>query len=306
MAHSAPPQPLSWTVVGQGAIGLLAACRLRQQQTAVSLWLREKCALNVQFIEAQQSSAYVFSSPPEMLSAVLVPVKSYAVAEAIKQLKPCLTADAQLVISHNGMPDLASLQSLLTPEQGLWFLTTTHGAVTSSSNNLITIEHTGNGNSILAPINTAASQHTETITAAMNRALGPLQQVDDIRPFLWQKLAINAAINPLTAIHNCRNGALSQPQYQAQISAIIAEVCMVAAASGYPLDASKTSVTVEAVIEKTALNYSSMQQDIVRQRQTEIDAITGFIVRQANKFGLDVPQNRQLQQQILQLQQKPV
>ena len=81
---------------------------------------------------------------------------------------------------------------------------------------------------------------------------------------------------------------------------------MVAAASGYLFDISKTSVTVEAVIEKTALNYSSMQQDIVRQRQTEIDAISGFIVRQADKFGLDVPQNRQLQQQILQLQQKPV
>lgn len=303
MAHSAPPQQLSWTVVGQGAIGLLAACRLRQHQTEVSLWLRKKRALTVQFIETHQSSAYVFSAPREKLGAILVPVKSYAVMEAIKQLKPYLAADAQLVISHNGMPDLASLQSLLAPEQGLWFLTTTHGAVTTSSSNLITIEHTGNGNSVLAPINTAAYQHAETITAAMNSALGPIQQVDDIRPFLWQKLAVNAAINPLTAIHNCRNGELSQPQYQAQISAIIAEVCAVAAASGYPLDICKTSETVKAVIEKTALNYSSMQQDIVRQRQTEIDAISGFIVRQAEKFGLDAPQNRQLQQQILQLQQ---
>lgn len=304
MAQPAPPQPLNWTVVGQGAIGLLAACRLSRHGTNVTLWLREQRTVNVQFVAANQQSSFVFSMPSKALNAVLVPVKSYAVISAVQQLKANLAADAQLVISHNGMPDLALLQAQLLPSQGLWFLTTTHGAVTSGTENQIRVEHTGGGQSVLAPVNAVARLYARQVEPAMHTALGPVQQVEDILPFLWHKLAVNAVINPLTAIHNCRNGELRQPHYRRQLEAIIAEVCSVATASGYPLDIAATNDTVRSVMEKTAQNYSSMQQDIYRKRQTEIDAISGFIVRQANKLGLNVPENMQLQQQILQLQQR--
>lgn len=296
VAQNSPAQSaLSWTVVGSGAIGLLAASRLQLAGYPVRLWLRQPATIGIQF--QQQPLKFLPAAPP--LNAVLVPVKSYALLEAVTTLLPHLSADAQLVLSHNGMGSIEQVLPLLAPQQGLWFLTTTHGALKRAHS----ILHTGLGQSVLAPLNSAAQAHSSAVTAAMDSALGPVTLTEDIQPFLWQKLAINAVINPLTALHNCNNGELAQPQYQQHISAILHEVCQVAAAAGYTLHYDLMLARIHGVIHSTAANFSSMQQDIVHQRRTEIDAINGYIVAQATRFNIAVPYNTQLQQQLLQLQQ---
>ena len=49
-----------------------------------------------------------------------------------------------------------------------------------------------------------------------------------------------------------------------------------------------------AVAAATAPNYSSMQQDLVAGRPTEIDYITGYILREAQPLGLHMPLHQQL------------
>jgi 2-dehydropantoate 2-reductase len=296
MAYDTPAQPaLSWCVVGNGAIGLLAASRLKLAGYTPSLWLRQPTKINVTF--GQHSLQ--FCPATSALNAVLVPVKSYAVQTAIDSLLPVLTADAQVVLSHNGMGTIEQILPLLAPHQGLWFLTTTHGALKQGSN----ITHSGLGQSVLAPLNNAAYPHREAVSQAMDAALGPLTITDDIQPFLWQKLAINAVINPLTALHNCRNGVLSHAHFAPTIAAILHEVCQLAGYAGITLDFDITLSRVQQVITSTAENFSSMQQDISHQRRTEIDAITGFIVHQAARYQLAVPQNTSLLLQVQQLEQ---
>lgn len=296
MAQNTSAQPaLSWTIVGRGAIGLLAASRLQLCGNAISLWLRAPDTVTVKF--AAHQLQFPPARPP--LSAVLVPVKSYAVIDAVRGLLPNLTPDAQLVLSHNGMGSIEQVLPLLKPRQGLWFLTTTHGALKHADS----VIHTGVGQSVLAPLNSAARAQQTAVLKTMDCALGPVSIVDDIVPFLWQKLAINALINPLTALHNCRNGALTAPQFQPQLAAILQEVCQVAQANGIALDFADAMRRLRQVISNTAQNYSSMQQDISLQRRTEIDAINGYIVRQAAQAGIAAPLNEHLLQQVLQLEQ---
>jgi 2-dehydropantoate 2-reductase len=52
--------------------------------------------------------------------------------------------------------------------------------------------------------------------------------------------------------------------------------------------------TVFEVIHSTASNRSSMLQDVEAGRPTEIDFITGWLVRQANHHGVATPQNAEL------------
>ncbi len=189
---------------------------------------------------------------------------------------------------------------LLGPAQGLWFLTTTHAALRRAD----TLTHTGQGQSVLSALNSAALPYQAAVQPVMDQALGPLRCVADIQPYLWQKLAINAVINPLTAIYNCPNGELAKTRWQPQIASIVQEVCQVAGRSGCALAFAPTLQSVQQVIARTAQNFSSMQQDIAHQRRTEIDAINGYVVRQAAHYGLAVPHNSQLQQQVLQLQQE--
>lgn len=296
MAQHKTTQPaLNWTVVGQGAMGLLAASRLALSGQAVSLWLRQPTAISITF----QSHQLHFKPADAALNAVLVPVKSYDVLAAVQSLLPALTAQAQIILTHNGMGTIEQVLPLLAPQQGLWFLTTTHAALKQGSELL----HTGLGQSIMAPLNNAANVQSAAVQQAMQHALGPVQLTDDIQPFLWQKLAINAVINPLTALYNCRNGALSGLSFQSQLQAIVQEVCQVAAATGVSLPYQQTLAKVQHVIANTADNFSSMQQDVLHRRRTEIWAINGYIVQQAQQWQLPVPLNLQLLQRVLQVQQ---
>ncbi len=124
---------------------------------------------------------------------------------------------------------------------------------------------------------------------------------DDIAPTVWRKLAVNCAINPLTAYLGVPNGRLlDDPQTIALLHAAAAEVAAVAAALGIPLDADVAALA-EAVAARTAANRSSMLQDTDRGAPTEIDAINGAVVRAGEAVGVETPVNTALWQAIVSL-----
>ena len=125
------------------------------------------------------------------------------------------------------------------------------------------------------------------------RASGmPAEAVEDIDTYVWRKLAINAVINPLSALLRVPNGELLRLHTVAR--GLVQEVVEVATRAGQHLDTEETLVKVEASMRQTSRNTSSMLQDLRAGRRTEIDWINGAIVRLADEHGLDVPRNRQL------------
>ncbi|SNY55671.1 ketopantoate reductase [Arsukibacterium tuosuense] len=295
--HPSAQPALSWTIVGRGAIGLLAGARLQLAGYTVTLWLRQPEKLLLTFTDLKQHNQQLLLLPQQTdipVRHLLVPVKANDVENAVAQLLPYLADNAQLIISHNGIIPFQPLLDKLKPEQGLWFLSTSQAAYKPTPAQVI---HSGAGVSFLAKL-TAASRDDDNIVAAMTAALGPLSLVADIYPVLWQKLAINVAINPLSAIENCQNGQLAAPRYQPQIEALVREVCLVATASGHPMDVASSLAKVYQVITATANNFSSMQQDVQAGRQTEIDAICGYVCQQAAQLHITVPANQQMLLQI--------
>ncbi len=111
---------------------------------------------------------------------------------------------------------------------------------------------------------------------------------------LWEKLAINAGINPVTALAEIENGGVLEAPARALARAATREAARVARVEGVPLPDAAAVSAMEAVAEMTAENTSSMAQDRQRGRQTEIDAINGFVVDRAATHGLAVPTNRTL------------
>ncbi|MCY0882052.1 MAG: hypothetical protein OWS74_08650 [Firmicutes bacterium] len=109
----------------------------------------------------------------------------------------------------------------------------------------------------------------------------------------WEKLIINSLINPLSVLAQCSNGELlSHPVWQR--SPLLFQQAHAAARSA-GVDLLDFSLEdVERVAAQTAQNISSMLQDIRRGRPTEIQAITGYIVRQGQRSGVDVSAHVQL------------
>ncbi|GAB3689486.1 2-dehydropantoate 2-reductase [Salinarchaeum chitinilyticum] len=123
----------------------------------------------------------------------------------------------------------------------------------------------------------------------------PRVVVDEAMPErLWLKLAVNAGINPVTALARVQNGALARGDAGDTAERAAIEVARVARASGIDLDDAEVVAELEAVIEATADNRSSMLQDVEAGRRTEIDAIAGTVIDRADEHGVSVPTVRTL------------
>jgi 2-dehydropantoate 2-reductase len=122
----------------------------------------------------------------------------------------------------------------------------------------------------------------------------PLERVAGAAPMVWRKLAVNCAINPLSAILGVPNGRLLEsPEPRATLVAAAREVGEVASAAGIDIAADPVALALE-VAALTASNRSSMLQDVERGAPTEIDALCGAVVREARRLGVAAPVNERL------------
>ncbi|WP_248896905.1 ketopantoate reductase family protein [Haloplanus halobius] len=140
-----------------------------------------------------------------------------------------------------------------------------------------------------------ASEPVARVVEAFRAADADASVTTDARSRLWEKLAVNAAINPLTALARVENGAVAETDALAELAAATAtETARVARADGASLTDAAAVEAVETVARETARNRSSMYRDIARGRRTEIDAINGYVVDRAAEADRAVPSNRTL------------
>lgn len=126
---------------------------------------------------------------------------------------------------------------------------------------------------------------------------------------LWFKLAANCVINPLTALYECANGEVRRAfdrkgSFDNYMTSILQEVSQVArhvAPQGVEglYSVESLQAYVESVMNATAANKSSMLQDVLAGRETEINYLNEFVVQQGKQQGIPCPANQQLVQDVL-------
>lgn len=116
-----------------------------------------------------------------------------------------------------------------------------------------------------------------------------VRRVADLRRELWRKLLVNAAVNPVTADHGIPNGQLTQDPWRGQALGLLAEAVAVARAEGLAFTDAEAEADLWRVVRATATNRSSMLQDLEHGRPTEIEAITGELLRLGRLHGLRLP-----------------
>ncbi len=305
----------SIAILGAGAIGQLIYHQLAQSGPAPYFISKKKPkakqALSFQPLcgGLQQSQAQLINLTSGTLSnseytltqqtkLLIVCVKAYQVYDALKAVIDKLPSSCHILLLHNGMGPHQEITPLLSG-RGLSLGTTSQGALRQDSWHLL---QTGNGLTQIGGL--SDPMLALELKQRLSSAIPNCEWCEPIEPYLWQKLAINAAINPLTAIECCPNGALAATQYQPIITEVLTELVAVAHATGVELDQFTLINRVYDVIALTSNNFSSMHQDVANERLTEIDSINGYVVRRAEELGIEVPANQQLLAQIKQLESK--
>lgn len=287
-------------VLGPGAIGSLWAYHLHNSGHSVSVWSRQTSPTMSIQLEQNQPVGFDNNALDSLYRAdlLLVTLKAPQVVSSLQGLVGKLASDTIIVLMHNGMGTAEQIAQRFA-NNPLIVATTTHGALRESRGK---VRHTGQGHTELGGYN-QAGKRCSFVAEAFQHSLPQAKWNPDILSALWNKLAINCAINPLTAIHQVPNGSLAEPQHAATLQAVIREVCLVMQAEGVSTNEEQLTHSVAEVIQATAKNLSSMNQDIVHQRQSEIDFITGYLLEKALSHGIDTPVNRSLYDTIKNIEQ---
>jgi len=213
-------------------------------------------------------------------SSIIITTKTHDLEDALKSL-PSYEHDLTIVLLQNGHGNEELVKSILGSETKV-----VRGLVNTGVN-------------FLAPgkIEVVLSNPTVIENSSSGRVLGSLftscglkiNLSDDIQTEIWRKLALNCVINPLTALFRVPNREVAVETLKGVISDIVDECINVAAAEGVFLDQGMA----EYVYDLTAQygNFSSMCQDIVKGRRTEIEFLNGRVSELGRRYGISTPVN---------------
>lgn len=293
--------PTPWHVLGAGSLGTLWATRLARAGIPVRLIVRDEQRLKAYqetggLTLVEHGAAKTCAIPGETsdssapISRLLVACKAYDAVQAVARLAPRLTPGAELILLQNGLGSQDAVAAQV-PQARCISASSTEGAFRDGDWRVVFAGHgytwLGDAGHPVAPI------WLEDLTAAGI----PHEWSTDILTRLWRKLALNCAINPLTVLHNCRNGGLQQ--HQCEVATLCAELTDLLERCGQPAAAEHLQQEVERVIQATAANYSSMYQDVAHQRRTEISYLLGHVCKVAARHQLNLPHLNQLQQRLI-------
>lgn len=219
-------------------------------------------------------------------SFALVLVKSWQTERTAAMLAECLSPGGVAVTLQNGLGNLEALRARLGAERSALGVTTMGATLVGPAH----VRVGGNG-----PTYVARHPRLESPLALLRQAGFEVEVEDDMPSVQWGKLAVNAGINPLTALLRIPNGALIEDeQARAVMGAAAREAAAIASALGVRLPYRDAAAQAEDVARRTAANRSSMLQDISRGAPTEIDAINGAVADAGERLHVPAVVNRTL------------
>jgi len=290
-------------VIGAGAMGSLFGALMAEGGHEV--WLCDvrqnhinavkKNGLKIEFEGKIRNVRLNAAANPQQIGdsdLVLIFVKSTQTRPAAESAALLAGPNGLVMTLQNGMGNADAIAEYISPNR-IVAGTTAHGATMLTAGS---IRHAGAGPTTIGMWAGGSKefQSARQVADLLCGAKIKCAAVEDVRPVIWDKLLVNVGINAITALTGIENGQLLDLDLTRELSrAAVEEAASVAKARGIEIREDPT-VHVFQVAAATAANRSSMGQDVDHHRPTEIDAINGFVAREAQRMGIEAPVNRTL------------
>ncbi len=220
--------------------------------------------------------------PPELL---IITTKAYDTAEAIRLCRSWVNRDSKVLTLQNGLGNLEHLRT--------WKRTKAFGGTTTMGANLLspgTVRVSGFGSTVIG--SDCDLEGARAIAAAFRSCGLEAETEGHIFDAIWSKAAVNACINPIAAVLRVPNGKLVESAVISRLMKDVSVECeSVARAAGSGMALGSTYKRARAVCGNTRANTSSMLQDVLRGRRTEIDQINGAFCSRGHRFAISTPLN---------------
>lgn len=286
-------------IVGPGAMGSLFAAYLSKAKEEVWLFDKNKersdkineKGISLEGISGAWQAKVNATTKAEVIGQadlIIICVKSYDTKEASLSIKQLVGPRSLVLTLQNGLGNIEIIDEALGQDKVV-------GGVTNLGATLLDVgcvRHAGRGETVIGRIDGKIPVELRQIREIFNKIGLETRISRDIKGLLWSKLIINVGINALTAITRLNNGKLIEFEGTRKIlREAVLEATRIAKRKRIKLIYDDPLAKVEAVCEATSTNVSSMLQDVLKKKRTEIDFINGVVVRHGQELGIPTPLN---------------
>lgn len=282
-------------VIGPGAMGLLYGAKLSRCTKVVLIGNNAAHGreINENGIVLKRDGAETLYHVPVYQSGqaegpvdlIILFTKAYLTEEALAQNKELIGPDTVLLTLQNGAGHEAVLAGF-TDAKKILIGTTAQG---SYRENAHTIVNSGLGETVIGAIDSGFTG-IEEIAAVFTQAGFPCRVSGNIRQTVWNKLMINASSSVLSGVLGVRQGYVAENADAWEIcKALIGEICEAAAGEGFSFDPAEQTERIRRHLNDAPGGYTSIYADLKNGRKTEVDFISGAVVRAAARQGREAP-----------------
>lgn len=298
-------------VVGAGAMGAMYADHLSRAGFRTLLAARGARAarlrarpitVNGRVLEAEVVDPLDEAGQPVgPVGLIVVAVKHAQLSQAVELIAPLVAAETTILSVLNGLESeeiilrgLRETRPEITPDQVPLCIALSMDAERSGHE----VRYTQSGRLVLGPADAgsaddATTSRIEAVQDALTRAGLAWATPDDMRHQMWWKFMVNVGINQPSAVLRAPYGGFQQPgpAYDLMM-ALVEEVRAVAEAEGVDLADEDVSRWHTVLAGQPAEGLTSMHQDVLAGRPTEVDIFAGRVVELGARHGIPVPHNQ--------------
>ena len=286
-------------MIGAGAMGSLFGGLLTRAGEEVWLVGNRKeqidpiCSVGLTFEEKGKLQIIPMNATSDVTSVgkadlVIFFVKTYDTERAVSDALVLEKEDTTFLTLQNGLGNEEVICRKIDRKKVMLGVTG-HGATWIGPGH---IRHAGWGKTLIGELDHRMTDRVARMKQMFCNAGIDTEASLNIHDHVWGKLLVNVGINALTALTGFKNGQLlDYPESVRLMEKLVIEASEVARGKGIHLEEDPIE-KVRKAIEATKENRSSMGQDFDRRQKTEIDAINGAVVREAQPLGIPVPFNQ--------------
>ena len=266
------------------------------QVVLYDVWQEHVDAINKYGLKVQKLDSTQFVKIPATtdiaaigpVDAIIIFTKSMHTEGAIIKAQEIMGADTPVITFQNGLGNIGILERYVGRERVV-------AGITNYPTDLLdpgAIRTDGTGYTKLMALGKAGAIVCAEVAALLKADGMNCEISDDIMKEIWEKLAFNNAMNAITALTRQRVGHMGGSPYGFELCSLIArEVCDVAKAEGVFADYDSVIATFRKVLDpnESGNHLTSMLQDVLKKKQTEIDSICGAVMEKAAEHDIKTP-----------------
>lgn len=303
-------RPEKIVIVGMGAMGLLYAERLCSRKSCDVTFLMDEERFakysGADFLINGKVWHFKMTTPQrypadEKADFVMVATKATALEEAMELMECCVGSDTVIVSVLNGITSERIIGERFGNANVVPCVAQGMDAVKFGNE----LNYSKEGCLFIGPGPDTDAKAYERLSELFDNYGVSWQASDNIMLRMWKKFMLNCGINQACMIYGGTYGTAVVPEtdiYNTFVGSM-QEVRRLAGYEGYIIGEEDVDYYIELMSTLNPDGMPSMAQDRINHKKSEVELFAGTVIRLADKYGIDVPINRRIYEEVKRIEE---